>query len=64
MNTTDVSSLKLSDIMTPNPITLAPEDNILEKGHVFKENKTKERFSYNKETLLNSGFLCLGFNPW
>jgi len=32
-------------------------------GHVFKENKTKERFSYNKETLLNSGFLCLGFNP-
>lgn len=38
MNITDLSSLKLSDIMTPDPITLSPEDNILEKGRVFKEN--------------------------
>ena len=30
-------------------------------GNVYVGNTTEERFIYNKENLLNPGFLCLGF---
>ena len=30
-------------------------------GRIYRENMENERFYYNKENLLNPGFLCLGF---